>query len=238
MFKPLGIIALVMLLITQSFCWANSTSTIVTLAAEDSWPPYANEQGEGISHNIIQSAFNAVGIKVKFVVAPYARALRLTEQGQVHGCFNVTKQSTTLRKFRFGDQKLFDAPVSFYFNKASLLHFDRVEHAPDGMTVGVIIGYEYGDIYLKQSHRFTEVKVSNQKQLIGLLRAGKVQTAIMFDKVAEYTLQQMGLPENVIVKGPASEPSEIFVAFSKSQQFTEMDWLINQFDQGMRIINQ
>src|SRR5690606_13331903 len=97
-------IILLMLAAMLGIVSAAPLSQTVTLAAEDSWPPYSNKKGEGISRNIIQSAFNAVGIKVKFVVAPYARALRLTELGQVHGCFNVTKQSSTLEKFRFGEE--------------------------------------------------------------------------------------------------------------------------------------
>ncbi|WP_438864296.1 substrate-binding periplasmic protein [Neptunicella sp.] len=222
-----------MLLISNSSCFA--APQVVTIAAENSWPPYARADGEGISKQIIQAAFDAVGVKVKFVVAPYARALRLTEMGVVQGCFNVTKQLSTEKLFQFGRHKLFEAPTSFYFNPKHPMHFTSIEEAPDGMSIAGIIGYEYGNAYEQQRHRFKEVRVPTQQQIIGLLRSGEVDAAIMFDKVASYHLQMLGLDENTILKGPHGESSDIYVAFSKHQNFPDMQNIIEQFDRGLEL---
>lgn len=212
-----------------------ATPQEITIAAENSWPPYAKADGEGISRQIIQAAFDAVGIKVKFVVAPYARALRLTELGLVQACFNVTKQSSTEKLFLFGQHKLFAAPTSFYFNPKTPMTFTSIENAPDGMSIAGIIGYEYGDAYEQQRHRFKEVRVSTQQQIIGLLRSGEVDTAIMFDKVASYYLNALGLNQNAILKGSASEPSDIYLAFSKHKNVPNMQNIIEKFDQGLEL---
>ena len=63
----------------------------IKLAAENSWPPYSNESGDGASKDIIQRSFDNVGVDVEFIVVPYARALRMPQSGKVDGAFNVTK---------------------------------------------------------------------------------------------------------------------------------------------------
>ena len=48
------------------------------LAVEDSWPPYSDENGNGISKNIVQKALDNAGYSVEFITVPYARALLMT----------------------------------------------------------------------------------------------------------------------------------------------------------------
>jgi polar amino acid transport system substrate-binding protein len=67
----------------------------VTLAVKDSWPPYSDSNGNGMSKDIIQKAFDSVFIKVKFIAVPYAKTLRMLESGDVDGAFNITKQKNT-----------------------------------------------------------------------------------------------------------------------------------------------
>jgi len=205
-------ILIIIILFSCQPCFAIES---VTLAAENSWPPYSDINGDGISKTIIQTAYQAVNVNVEFITVPYARALKMTRLGQVDGVFNVTKQKSTVKDFNFGHLPILQATASFYYHQDSLLNFTSVSEIPKQTSVGVIIGYEYGDDYYMHKSRFREVKVTNQSQLIGLLIHKRIDMAIMFDEVAKYKLDEMRLEPNAIQKGAINHKSDIYVAFSK-----------------------
>lgn len=187
----------------------------LVLAAEDSWPPYAKRDGTGISRDIITAALASTGTDVEFVIVPYARALKMAEDGKVDGAFNVTKQASTLERFAFGKEPLLMARASYFYPKDTTASYHSANEIPDGTSIALIIGYEYGNVYEANRARFKEVRVSSQKQIVRLVQTGKVDMAIMFDEVARYTLDSMNLNQNTLRKGHLNHVSEIYIAFSK-----------------------
>ena len=163
----------------------------IKLAAENSGPPYSNESGDGFSKDIIQRAFDNVGVNVEFIVVPYARALRMPQSEKVDRAFNVTKQNSTVDKFAFGEVPILQANASFYYHKESNLNFKTVDEIPAGTSIALILDYEYGEIYEKSRAKFDEVRVSSQRQIIKLLQFKRVDMAIMFDDVAKYYLSEL-----------------------------------------------
>jgi polar amino acid transport system substrate-binding protein len=208
-------------------CLANES---ITLAVETSWPPFSNHNGNGISKDIIQAAYNSVNVKVKFIAVPYARALKITGLGQVDGEFNVTKQKSTIERFNFGKTPIFQTTSSFYYYKDSAINFISVDEIPKAALVGLIIGYEYGDSYEKNRNRFNEVRVTNQKQLIQLLIKKRIDVAKMFDEIVKSKLGEMGLNLNDLKKGKINHKSDIYVAFSK---FKDTRNAIKLLDEGL-----
>ena len=146
-------------------------------AAEDSWPPFAKPDGTGISRTIIEQALAYSDSSAMFVTVPYARALKMAENGQVDGAYNVTRQKNTLAMFVFGNEPLFQARASFYYPKDSRFDYESVDKLPNGMNIALITGYEYGDKFESQRKRFKEVRVANQRQIINMLRENKVHMA-------------------------------------------------------------
>lgn len=221
---------LIITLFSVSSCFAEQS---IKLAVENSWPPYSDINGNGISKDIIQKAFASVNINVEFVVVPYARALFLAEVGEVAGAFNVTKQESTTETFNFGEEAILQAEASFYYENTNKLNVKSANEISTGTSVALIIGYEYGNDYERNKHRFNEVWVSNQKQIIQLIRNKRVDLAIMFDEVAKYTLLEMGLDINAIKRGSINHKSDIYVAFNRKK---ETNQFIKLLDQGLRNI--
>lgn len=203
----------------------------VRLAVENSWPPFSNETGDGISKDIIQRAFDHVGVDVEFVVVPYARALYLAQLGKVDGAFNVTKQKSTTDKFAFGKVPILQVKASFYYPKESSLNFNTVGDIPSGTSIALILDYEYGELYENSRSRFNEVRVSSQKQIIKLLQLGRVDMAIMFDDVAAYYLSELKLNKNDIKQGNINHTSDIYVAFNKRKELNDVILLL---DEGLK----
>lgn len=216
----------------------NSKTNSVVLAVEDSWPPYADANGQGIATNIVQQAFSAVGIKLFLKVSPYARVLDIVEKGLVVGGYNVTRQTSTEEKFLFGQQALLTAPASFYFpaNNRQVFKYKSIADIPNGTRVGIIINYEYGNSFEQHKHRFKQVRVSNQTQIINMLKLNRIDSAIMFDEVANYTIKSMGLDEKSIKKGPLNHTSEIYVAFSRAHENAR--FFADKLDQGLLYIKE
>lgn len=203
----------------------------IVFAAEDSWPPYSDKTGNGISKKLIQAALASSQFEVTFIAVPYARALELTEHGVVNGCFNVTRQADTEQRFLFGEQVLLTAQASYYFPSNKAQPYKSPVQIPDATRVGLIRGYEYGNAYEQHRHRFQELRVSTQEQLVSLLRAERIDVAIMFDKVAKHTLEAMTLPENSISKGELNHQSDIYVAFSRKLPISKR--IIKALDEGL-----
>ncbi|MCP4912433.1 MAG: amino acid ABC transporter substrate-binding protein [Oligoflexia bacterium] len=195
------------------------------LAIEDSWPPYAKKNGEGISKKIISQALKNSEYKPTFLVAPYARVLYLTKYGEVDGCLNVTRQESTEKEFHFGKEPLLEAKAYFYSAKDKDFQFKSIKDLPVNFRLGLIIDYEYGNDYEKAKMNFFEHRVKSQKQIIKMLEIGRIDGAIMFEEVAKFTLKEMKKPIGHLKKGFHNHTSQIYVAFNKhnkkSKEYSE-----------------
>jgi polar amino acid transport system substrate-binding protein len=235
--RQIAFIILMLSLAIGSTCQAeNNNTNSITLAVEDSWPPYADANGQGIATDIVQKAFAAVGIKLFLKVSPYARVLDEVEKGIVVGGYNVTRQASTEEKFLFGQQILLTAPSSFYFHSDNnqALKYRDIADIPDGSRIGLIIDYEYGNSFEQHKHRFKQIRVSTQTQIINMLRFGRIDSAIMFDEVASDILKSMSLDKNSIIKGPLNHTSDIYVAFSRTHKNAQ--FFADKLDHGLLLI--
>lgn len=189
----------------------------VLLGAEDSWPPYCDKQGAGISTNIINAAFAKEGIQTEIRVRPYARVLQEVKSGALDAGYNVTRQENTEKDFIFGHEPILQAKAFWYVTNASTFKFNTINQVPNLFRVGGIIDYEYGDTYEQHRQRFRETRVPRQSQLIKMLHTGRIDAAIMFEEEANQALRDMKLPADSIRKMMYNHTSDIYVAFSRKK---------------------
>ena len=204
------------------------------LAVEDSWPPYADENGMGYATSIVVAAYRAIGIEPVIHVQPYARVLKDAQQGQVDGGYNVTRQTSTEAIFHFGKSPILVASASFFTRPGSDKKFNNIQSVPDGFSIGLIKDYEYGDEYESNRGRFREVRVNTQKQLIQMLLSERIDAAILFDEVALYNLKGMGLKDTKLQAQFVNHVSDIYVAFNKEDRVSH-HWA-RELDRGLRLI--
>lgn len=202
----------------------------VRIAAEDNWPPFSDEKGKGLSTQLVSAAFARSGLRIETLVVPYARALHYTAKGKTEACWNVTRQTNTERDYLLHQQPLFQAASSFYFHRIAK-NYGSVAEIPDGTVVGVILGYEYGDLFEQHKKRFQLVEVSTHPQLISLLQHDKVELAIFFDEVLAYYLAQPALQQIHFQKGQLNHVSDIYVAFSRVSPRSQQ--LADALDKGL-----
>lgn len=208
---------------------------IVTIAAEDNWPPFSDERGRGLSTAIVSKAYKLTGYELKTVAVPYARALHYAELNTTDGCWNVTRQRSTEQKFLLHQVPLFKAASSFYYYK-SAKPYASVADIPTGAVVGVILGYEYGDLYEEHKTRFHLVEVSNHEQLLALLNDNKLDLAIFFDDVLNFYLKRLKRKELQVVRGKLNFVSEIYVAFNRDDPHNKER--AAALDHGIRLLHE
>jgi polar amino acid transport system substrate-binding protein len=193
----------------------------LNIAIEDSWPPYADINGQGHSRDILERALELTQIEYRVQVEPYSRALYLTKSGLVNACLNVTRQSSTESVFHFGEEPLFIADAYFFVSPKNQLQMQSLREAPDHYKVGVITGYEYGEQFEIEKHRLFLSEVRTQEQLIAMLKTGRLDAIIMYDEVYEHTRIKMGLPQDLFRRAFLNHSSDIHVAFNKENQWSK-----------------
>jgi polar amino acid transport system substrate-binding protein len=215
---------------TAHFAQGETGQAPVQIAAEDNWPPFSDENGKGLSSQLVSAAFARSGYRIATIAVPYARALHYTAAGRTEACWNVTRQANTARDYLLHQQPLFQASSSFYFHGVAK-NYRSVAEIPDGTVVGVILGYEYGDLFEQHKKRFQLVQVSTHPQLITLLAQNKLELAIFFDDVLAYYLAQPALRQIRLQKGQLNHVSDIYVAFSRASPRSQQ--LADALDAGL-----
>ena len=203
----------------------------IHLGAENSWPPYSDANGEGISTRLIKAAFAKSNLTATFQVLPYARVLHDLESGKIDGGYNVTLQSTTKDKYIFGKEPLIKVEAYWFFIPGTHPTVKSIENIPSTFRVGVIRDYEYGDIYENHRHRFKEIQVSQQSQIIRMLKQGRIDAAVMFDREAEFALKEMNWDTTIFDKRFLNHSGDVYLAFSPKNPRAR--WLAEHLDKGL-----
>lgn len=211
----LNIISTTFVLLCLSFhCGANQTE--ITIAVEDSAPPYSNKLGQGYSFNLLKAIFKDSPYTIKTMSVPYARALQMLESGHVIGALHVTKDANSARKFVFGEEPFITLDAYLYYANDSTQNFNSISEIPVTTQVGVTIDFEYGAEFEAHKRRLNVIQVSDQKQLIGMLKRGRIDVAIMYDDIANYKLAELKLPISSVKRGVLVSSSEAYLALDKS----------------------
>lgn len=214
--------------------FANSETTEpppnhISIAAEDGWPPFADQYGRGISHQIIETVFERQNVEVRSVIVPYNRALLMAENGDVDAVFNVSRHKSASDKYLFGKHPLFITNSVIFENTKRPIAARTIKQLANKTRVGVIKGFEYdGQILNRNDLEF--IVVDNQYQLINLLLVNRIDAAVMYEKVAESYIKQMGVATE-ISKAFVLHTGEIYIGFSKQRPYAQQ--LVQLFDQGL-----
>jgi polar amino acid transport system substrate-binding protein len=209
-----------------------SSAETITLGAENDWVPYANQDGTGMSNEIVRAAYKAVGIDVSFQVGPYNRLLKDVRDGAILGAFNVPKESSNEDLYLFGKVPLFTALSAYYQNRDQPLKATRKEELVNGEKVGVVFDYGYGDFF-SRNDRIIKSEVRSDLLNLKKLALGRIDATILYDKTAKKLIEENRLNDK-IEKAFDSETADIYVAFSKV--FPKAQFYADKLDEGLAVI--
>lgn len=209
-----------------------SSAETITLGAENDWVPYANQDGAGMSNEMVRAAYKAVGIDVAFEVGPYNRLLKSVRDGGLLGAFNVPRERSNEDVYLFGKKPLFTALSAYYHNRDNPLRATRKEELVNGEKVGVVFDYGYGDFFTNND-RIAKIEVRSDLLNLRKLAKGRLDATILYDKTARKLIEENGLGDK-IAKAFDSESADIYVAFSKV--FPKAQYYADKLDEGLAVI--
>ena len=205
----------------------------VLIGAEDDWRPYAYVSGGepvGFAVDIVKAAWAAAGVSLELVPLPYARCLRMVDNGDLDGCFDTLRDARTEAHYRWHRQPLFKARIAIYGRAGGQNSSVMGPAGLLGKRVGVTNGYDYGATFDNNSRMVRDVAMSDLASLRKLV-AGRVDYALVYDRVARHIADlHPELAPFFVQRGVLVEPL-LYLSFKRKGNV--LGPLITKFDQGL-----
>jgi polar amino acid transport system substrate-binding protein len=214
------------------------------IMVSDEWCPYVCEDDElpGFLIEIINEIALNNNIKIELSLMPLARALDLTQKGEVDIALALTSQHVTDFKLLKTSSSFGGLYNDFYVKKGQSWHFqgmaDLGSKLADNTILGIINGYEYGKdiaqlIETHPEHVFPASGTNPLKNQLKMLQMGRLDILLDSRFTVQYQLSK--LPNSTIVyAGTQGDFTPLFLGFSPSLNKK----LIPLFDQGLQTLRQ
>jgi polar amino acid transport system substrate-binding protein len=231
-----GMVLVVLLNSGASLRAENAVRDKVRIGAEDDWRPYAYVSGKepvGFAVDIVKAAWAAANVSLELVPLPYARCMRMVDNGDLDGCFDTLRDARTETRYRWHREPLFKARISIYGRtvgpNAPLIGPDDLL----GQRIGVTNGYDYGAKFDNDRRMVRDVAVSDLASLRKLV-AGRVDYALVYDQVAGHIAGlHPELAPYFVQRGVLVEPL-LYLSFKRNGE--ALAPLIAKFDKGLEHI--
>lgn len=217
--------------------WAqNAGPDKVRIGAEDDWRPYSYAVGGepvGFAVDIVKAVWAAANVPLELVPLPYARCMRMVDNGDLDGCFDTLRDARTEANYRWHREPLFKARIAIYGRKIGQTPSVMGPEDLVGQRVGVTNGYDYGQAFDNDRRMVRDVAASDLASLRKLV-AGRVDYALVYDQVANRIADlHPELAQQFVQRGVLVEPL-LYLSFKRKGD--DLARLITKFDQGLAAI--
>lgn len=216
---------------------ASNTPKVVLIGAENDWYPYSAERegrAEGMTVDLVQAAFRAVGVEARFEVLPYARCMAQTRTGTLLACFNTTRTALIEADYLWPARPMFTERFLIYA-RADDPHAGPPLQVRDleGQQVAVTRGYEYGSEF-DANPRILRVVTTHDENNFRLLLRGRARYTLAPDINTRLLLRRLPELAGRFKSVGALSPFGIYTSFSR--QHPDARDALAAFDEGMRVI--
>jgi polar amino acid transport system substrate-binding protein len=254
----IGIVITVLVVVgVFAFLYSRSESEVITggpvdedeevrkfLAVTEHFPPFAFEEDgvvKGIDIDIFDLAMERVGVPYEVEIMPWARALKMVEEGDAESILiaSYTEERDDWAYFT-ENQKISKNEVipDAYLGAHDMVFFIRKIHEDSikfesfdqiremDYRVGLDAGYAYGDAVAKAGWNTKDYNNVNENFLA--LAAGNVDMYLADKAVGLWVVEEMGLQDEITY---IEKPVFTFVyhaPFSKNSDYPELEEIWNQ----------
>ncbi|WP_417820170.1 substrate-binding periplasmic protein [Terasakiella sp.] len=222
---------LLLIIFLANASWADT----VELACTD-FPPYkikkdtSNPDHQGIDIDIIEAAFAVDGYDVDFNFYPWKRALETARIGQIDGLCGCNFRPERNKEFIYSE-KVGDISLGVFLKNDSPLAKITDLKQLSGLIVGAVRDYAPH----KKLQEYEDIKVvdgNDERQLLRLLQAGRIDAIYTFRDVIYYRMAQDNNKAAIRYDELNSEP--YYLCFSRNgAQSTQ---IIRHFNRGLQTI--
>lgn len=217
------------------FCTLFSLSAFaddISLYVEETYFPFSNADGSGVSNTIVVEAYKVMGINVKLDVVPFVRMMEYISAGKALGGFNAIPIESEKNNFIFGTQPIYQVKTYIYYNPKKSIPTDSIaELNKTNLKLGEVRGYMYDDKYKEISLK--RFYTASDEQLIKMLLSSRLDTAILTGGVTESILKNLGYSHSALsrIESFAIAKAPLHVAFNAKHP--KANYYANILDQGL-----
>lgn len=221
------------LLLLLSLPALSAVTTIV--AAADHWPPFADENNpdDGLSLEIVRAAYKTQDFDVKMKFVPWVRAEEGVKEGVYDILVNVWRTEARATELFFSTPYTSNS-IKFIKLKNNPFEYHGI-NSLDGVNLGTVRGYGYGEELAKPTRFFREDAnsfISNVRKLVArridLTLEDEIVARFIINKEAPKLLEQVEFTKN-----PFSSNPLYIAAGLKNPKHRE---IIESFNKGYEII--
>lgn len=153
------------------------------------WPPYLGETlpHHGVASRIVADAFALEGIEVRWEFHPWARSLKMAEDGQRDGSAVWLYSAEREQRFHISDPVL-ESGYYLFHRKNRAFDWNTVDDLR-GLRIAATRGYDYGEAFQRAeaADELQVVRLTSDEQAFRQLLAGRIDLFPM-DKVVGFDL--------------------------------------------------
>jgi polar amino acid transport system substrate-binding protein len=169
---------------------------VVAAADYEPWTVVEKKHISGIDVELINMLAAKLGIEVSYYPCPWARCLKLAEQGDIDLISNAFKTSERQKYLSYLEPAYINGTYRvFYLNNASDIEITRLEDLHE-LDIGVRPNVKYFEQF-DLNTSLKKVTIMQEEQLIGLLLKERIDVFIGQEDVIDYVLRKNNLSSQV-----------------------------------------
>lgn len=188
-----------------------------------------NELVKGYSWEVFRESFHIMGYSIKYMIVPWARALKLLEHGRVQLLFPLSKSKERLQLFDYSTEPINVVDYVMYSSKGSRFKWNGYDSL-NNEVIGVKRDFNYGDKW-NSLHYANAYNIRNILEGFEMLEKDHIDAFFGYQENWDYILKQNGW-EDRFKKTTIIDSTLEYVASLK--EIEENSKLLDVFDEGKR----
>lgn len=220
---------------------ANLMAGTITIVS-DKWAPYNGDPDSstpGYGIEIVKRVFEAEGYTVKYLILPWARAVKATRAGKYNAVIGAYKENAP--DFIYPEEKMGLSKNAFFVKRGNPWRFHGVGSLQT-VTIGLVKDYNYGegvDAFFKANQERVQY-FYGEKALLTIMRSLNnkiIDVAIEDENVFLYKTRELNLTGQYTNAGYSTKSGiDVYIAFSPKIQESKKHAEI--FSKGIRELKQ
>jgi polar amino acid transport system substrate-binding protein len=211
----------------------------IDVAVEDAAALWSRRDGTGLANDVVRTAFRAAGVDITLRVVPYARCKQMAIQGDVVGCFSMSRDPGLKGVVVFPAMPIFVCYADLIRDPARPLAGTSLRNLPRGTVVGTVLGYEYPDAVREavKSGAIVLDEAPSEDMLLRKLAAGRLPAALVNvndSKSLAYLTALAHIPATAM-RVERVGTLQSYIGFSV--RHPRGAWALAKYEEGMRRIS-
>jgi polar amino acid transport system substrate-binding protein len=225
--------------------WPFGAGAQQLIVQADQWCPYNCKPGAaepGYAIEMLQAVFERSGVKIKYEVVPWDRALFQAREGEASAAVAATQSQAEAHGLLIGHEQVGYSNDCLFVTAANRRRFSTAKDLDALNTVAVVSGYVYAgdfDAWLSKPENKHKVIVQRGENPAEVntrnLAVGRLDGVIENFQVMSMIMFKLGL-EHDLVATNCQKATPVYIAFSP--KLANVAQVVKQFDAGVAKLRQ